>query len=214
MAWIAPTLEAAKLLVDLFKAALWPALVLTFLFLFRSQVASAIPRLKEIGLKGASFTDTSGGQANAEQTLTKPGAAVPQPPPTPATHIVEGRLRQNAAAIDPGHLEDHLFRLTASAQLYAHYCRVYIAIFGSQIELLKRLNEIGSSNVAIAQLRYSAAAHNFPDIYDKWPLNDWINFLVSTELISREGDMLSITDVGVEFLAFLPQQKLTENKVG
>jgi hypothetical protein len=214
MAWVAPVLEFTKVFVDLAKAALWPAVAAAFIWLFREQLRLLVPRLKSLGPTGASFVEAPNNQAEVERSITEPGSKTSLPPPTPAVRMVEDRLRANVPALGADSVTDNLYRLTAAAQLNAHYCRVYIAIFGSQITILKQTNELGPMEPGVARQIFSNAMKDFSAFYGAYTFEEWVSFLTNTELLTVESGRYVITDVGSGFLIFLPESKLTEHKAG
>jgi hypothetical protein len=91
---------------------------------------------------------------------------------------------------------------------------VYRTIFGSQIALLKSMNVHGGRAPRIAlEAIYDVAKANFPDLYSKYSLKSWIEFLVAQELISTADheDFAHTTD-GKEFLKWLTDNGIREDK--
>ncbi len=97
-----------------------------------------------------------------------------------------------------------LIRMSYKYKLY----QAYANIFGSQITLLEQLNTKpnGMSNSSVAEFYLKHENGTTSE------LESWLKFLIQSGFVTLESDKVSITDFGVEFLAFLVTDKLNKNK--
>lgn len=85
-------------------------------------------------------------------------------------------------------------------------------IFGSQIAALKRLNEVGRATVDDAREFFRPYAEQFPQLYNNYGFDGWLGFLKGGGLIVQNGNVLEISDFGRDFLIYLTERRLAENK--
>ena len=92
----------------------------------------------------------------------------------------------------------------ATTQIRAAYERLYGAIFGSQIKLLIHLNTTTAPvNVNIINSFYTEASITFPEVYNKYSFDNYLNFLKDNNLIEKKETGYIITETGIGFLTFL-----------
>ncbi|MFH0878314.1 MAG: hypothetical protein V2A34_01240 [Lentisphaerota bacterium] len=131
-------------------------------------------------------------------------------------------VRQNEEAIkrdienknlDPSKREQVLVRHLAIAQAGLWFERTYYMIFGSQIQLLKRLNEIrqGVDHEYVASF-FEAVKMQFQREFEKWSVEDYVRFLNLSNLIESTSTGYVITQAGSEFLVEIARRGLNEIK--
>lgn len=89
---------------------------------------------------------------------------------------------------------------------------VYYTIFGSQIKLLQRLEE---KNYSFRELQgyYEEAKNNIPELKSlNWEINEYLRFLITSNLIRMEQNEYFLTKNGKYFLSEIRRQSLRENK--
>jgi hypothetical protein len=127
----------------------------------------------------------------------------------------EARIR---ADLDKLKLEDNeavelLIQHLASTQLFLAAERLYRIIFGSQISVLKHLNLNSPANRVKMQTFYDEAKEKYPQIYEPYPFEAYINFLKTQNLVNTPDDInYSITQLGKEFLQWMVVEGRTEEK--
>lgn len=90
--------------------------------------------------------------------------------------------------------------------------RNYRLIFGSQIRLLKLLNDFGPRRASECRPLYDAVVKNETEFYRDYPFESWLQFVIGSGLIELVEDKLQITIFGRDFLRYLPMSQLTEAK--
>ena len=105
-----------------------------------------------------------------------------------------------------------LLRHLAGSQLLLTFEKINIAIFGSQIRLLRLLNSSdGISEEDVSQY-YSKVRLQFSEILNSWELGDYLSFLYSSMLIIKQDNNIYITNLGVEYLVWITKNRIKEDK--
>lgn len=212
-------IEIVKAVVEVVKATAWPIALLIIALTFRSGLLSALPSLfrRKFELEGLGFKakidaaeqQQAGGENPASEKLPETPAL--DPSPRVAVNIIETRVRGELSGIEAGKREPVLLRALAQSRLEAGHEFTYNRIFGSQILALKRLNEVGRATVDDARTFFKPYAEQFPQIYSNYGFDGWLGFLKAV-LIVQNGDVLEISDFGRDFLVYLTERRLSENK--
>lgn len=92
--------------------------------------------------------------------------------------------------------------------------RIYQLIYGSQIKLLQKLNYFSEKSKNIKYF-YDNAVNYFPETYQNYSFDNYLDFLVNQGLIlyDREIDLISITEVGTDFLRYLVESNSSLDKL-
>lgn len=92
--------------------------------------------------------------------------------------------------------------------------RIYQLIYGSQIRLLQKLNYSSEKSKNIKYF-YDNAVNYFPETYQNYSFDNYLDFLVNQGLIlyDREIDLISITEVGTDFLRYLVESNSSLDKL-
>ena len=235
-------IELAKAAVDLVRAVVWPFALVFLAVDFEPELRAALSSLlrrkvdfEGLGLKVAvhepeqqqtakDAEDVYGvpplitGPAenpSIERPLIERPSIEKQsldPSPRPAVTRIENELRDALKTIDPGKEGAVLLRSLAEARLERGHEAVYNRIFGSQIEFLKRLNEVPHLTVDQAREFFKPYADQFPQVYSKYSFDAWLNYMTVNALAARNGDDLEISEIGRDFLVYIINQRLPEKK--
>jgi len=118
----------------------------------------------------------------------------------------------------PSHEEKEklLIKLYASEKIARFFEHTYSSIFGSQIKALRYLNTYAGSYIPSTGIHkfYDAVKTQYERISSKYSFENWLNYLERIVLILRNKDTVCITVRGQEFLKYLVDQGLTDNKIG
>lgn len=223
----------------------WPSTVIPiaiiFFVMFRKPIADRLAGLKELSSKGAKFEEsakkqmaitkdpaqspleaiqetgdsqeTSAGRNGAEELLS----AMPLSPVLQMTEeIVRTGLR--AKGLDEtGPTVDVLVRYLAGTTLLLDFEQIHSAIFGSQIYLLKRLNEVRGSGQAweFIEDHFDKAKEQYPRVFVDWTVDRYMRYLEQTDLVLYGDERrCHITKRGLEFLQWVVNNGRLENKGG
>jgi hypothetical protein len=186
----------------------WPAvglvLGLVSIFRFAKPFARLIERTERIGKnglvafpKGAQQVSVPEGAAEREQLL--------EAFTSDALKVQEAIVRTEIRKAYPeatSESERLLVKYLAATQLALHFERVWAYIFDSQFDLLTVLNQnpAGESK-RLLQTAYENMKKS--PALDKHSFDEWIGFLIGSQLIAEHGDRMTITTTGKEFLKYL-----------
>jgi hypothetical protein len=113
----------------------------------------------------------------------------------------------------PEERADKLFRYAQALILVTHFNQTYALIYNSQIRILEFLNTSTSRHKDDLKPYYEQAKSDFPDMFEDYGFDDYLNFLVSNLLINvTPENIVEITVVGVDFLKFIIESRLPANK--
>ncbi len=94
----------------------------------------------------------------------------------------------------------------ASLQIRIAYTEIYYSIFGSQIALLQALNiQINPVESEFLVSFYDAAKQQYPEVYNSYSFESYINFLKSVGYVNTDQGKYFITFLGRGFLTFLAE---------
>jgi hypothetical protein len=215
-------IELIKAAVDLARVAAWPSAVVFLALKFKPELLSAVPSLfrrkvevEALGVRAsidAAVAEQQQAVAEnpAEEKLSQTSSL--DPSPRPAVTRIENEMRNELQAIDPGKKEAVLLRYLAQARLDRGHEYNYNRIFGSQIGFLKRLNEVPRITVDQARDFFKHYADQFPQVYSNYSFDAWLNFMTVNALAVRNGNDLEISEIGRDFLIYIINQRLLENK--
>lgn len=196
----------------------WPVAAVFIAALFRSDFRNLIPRIQEAGPTGVKFTphQAEQQQKSVDKKIDKPENK-PQlnAPQSKSIEIMEQRIKEFASTIEKEKVEATLIRLLSQAKIEAHFEMTYNYIFGSQIEALKRLNQNGPVNLDQAKVFFKSYEDKYPQFYggpNGSGFDSWIRFLIFQELVKQDGNIISITDIGRDFLIYIISKGRSENK--
>ena len=188
---------------------------LVFIVIFRQPLSELIRRTTKIGKDGL-----SAGPAPDAQREKFDSEAVQQLLEVIGNSIVitdiEGRvkneLKERGLNAD-GDTVKVLIRHLAGTQLLWSFEQIHNLIFGSQIFLLKKLNEVAGQGRSLAFV--SGHIDHFkalyPDRLGEWSFDQYLEFMFGRLLIVRHGDQIHITNLGVEYLTWVARNGRSEN---
>lgn len=188
---------------------------LVFIAMFRQPLSELIRRITKIGKEGV----TAGSVPEAQREKSDP-EAVQQLLDIVGKSIVitdiEGRIKSELKAkglnID-GDATKVLIRHLAGTQLLLSFEQIHNLIFGSQIFLLKKLNEVaGQGRPLIFVTDHIDRAKNLYSAgLGSWSYDQYLEFMYGRLLIVRHADQIHITNLGVEYLTWIARNGRREN---
>lgn len=203
--------------VSVARIAAWPLVIALVAWWHRDTLGKLLDSLptRPVTVKAPGGWEASLGASEQLQEARKPAieAAIQTAPPAarPAVADLEGRLRAQLAG-DQAQQTATLLRELAETRVRAGHESIYRLIFGSQIQALKQLDLRGTATVQEAQQYYNTLIALWPDLYPKYPFESWLNFLIAMLLVQRDGESLSTTIYGHDFLTYLTANRIPEAK--
>src|SRR5208283_51446 len=214
--------ELIKAVAEILRGIAWPISFGFVFWILRPGLLKVLPSLadRKVEVEGLGFKATiDASEAEQQQAVTdnpaseKLPAAVPLPSnERPALNRMEMRLRDDLKHIDPDKRENVLLQSLARTRLDGVHEFMYNRIFGSQIAFLRRLNEIPQITIEGAREFLKPFQTKFPQIYQTYDFEKWLNFLTTNGLVKQTGNVLVITDFAHDFLIYITQRRLTDNK--
>jgi hypothetical protein len=188
---------------------------LIFIFTFKKPLMGLIERTEKIGKDGLTVGNNSKIQENSSQSTSE---SVQTLLDYVGNSIVINKLETNIVKdlkdknLDSsGDTAKVLIKHLAGTQALLAFERIYSNIFGSQIQLLKRLNEQSRDNEYVLQ-HYNQICEKVPNFKDSITYDIYNNFLISNILIIKEDDSFLVTNMGIEFLTWLTRNGKLEGK--
>lgn len=209
-------LEILRELVGLIKGVAWPIIVLIGIFVLKGDISHVLRHAKIRASKDSIEYDV-GNVAQAAEKESSPFENIPENP-NPLIAKYEQQVREQlAVARSTLRLADDviLARALAEQNIVVAFERTYRLIWGAQIALIKRLNELGgSAPLEIIKHYYDLGKSQFPQIYENYTFNDWQQFLVRSDLITVSDGRVVLTLEGREFYPYIVRRGYSQTPGG
>ena len=107
-----------------------------------------------------------------------------------------------------------LIKQLGAAKILLEFEQIHNLIFGCQIFLLKKLNEVAGQGKPreFVAVYFEHAKSLFPEQLGNWSLEQYLAFLIARLLITTQGDSFHITNLGVEYLTWMIRNGRREDK--
>jgi hypothetical protein len=195
---------------------IWPGTVILlgviFMLLFRPQISEKLKHVKQVNRSGVTFTSPE--EKGAIQVSARDVSDLFGSNDSRLIIEMEDSIKSDLAAIPEQDKMDHLIRHLALAQIYRSFEQYYAIIFGSQISLLKKLNEAlgrGRDSVFI-KTHFQHVQELFAPDFDDWTVDTYMKYLFDCKLVTQQDNMFHITIRGIGFLVWLTKAGRGENK--
>jgi hypothetical protein len=199
----------------------WPhfafAFGLVFLLVFHEQLRALLGRITSIdktGIKTYVNPEIQREDPNkieaAQELLLAIGNTV-------VLQDIEGRIRGELTArqlVVEGETTKVLIKYLAAAQVGLEFEQIQNLIFGSQIFLLKKLNEVtGQGQLpTLVEAHFEEVQSMFPDSFADWSLEKYLYFLFERNLVVHQDCRYHITNLGKEYLVWMARTGRADNK--
>jgi hypothetical protein len=204
-------MQWAALLVDLIKGIAWPAAVVAIAYWFRDDLRAKIPSLTKAGPTGIEWQVQQ--TATTAKTWSGDLKELPGLQRTPLMGSIEKSIHGELELYKPEAHVDLLVRHLAQSRIESVFERIYGGIFGSQIAGLRALAARGK--VAMADtVQFFDDQKSHKGVLPEVTFASWFQFLKNFELIKAENDEVELTDIGKDFLLFISNRGLAENRPG
>ncbi len=206
---------------EILKAITWHHLAflfaLVFIVVFRQPLSGLIKRITKINKEG--LTAESSPEPQREKIGTS-AEAVQQLLDVVGNSIIineqEEIIRNELMAkglSTEGDTTKILMKHLAGTQLLLAFERIHSSIFGSQIFLLKKLNEVAGQGRTIEFVNdhIEHVKELYPEQLNDWNAEQYLGFLFSQSLITSNEEQIHITNLGVEYLTWLARNGRRED---
>ncbi len=204
-----------EFIVAFFKATAWPGAVVLVAFWFSKEVKTLIPRISKVSLSGVEISQSvqrANDPKELDKGILKGGDA--DKLNDPVARKIEEKYVADLDKLDPndsGEREKALIRSLTQQHMQKHFAIAYANIFGSQI---RALHELNSRNITIeeAEKMFVELKLEQPAL-ETWTLEQYLNYLFVWRFIDKNGNAISITETGKNFLHFLVLNSLSESRI-
>jgi len=194
--------------------------VFGFMLIFKKPITRLIDRTRRIGKKGL--------EADEAPEIGQQISGEVSPSPSPELQRVlesallierEESVREQLETLKIGHGPDYdpdLIRLISHFSFSLEFERTYSLIWGSQIDTLQLLNsrEAAGAHIDTVHIYYEHASLDYPDAYERYTYEEWLDFLVTSKLVSLTENNVTITVQGREFLKWMINEGRNLTKSG
>jgi hypothetical protein len=195
-------LEWVKALFDLLKGIAWPLAAFVLVWLFRDQIRPRLGQLRKLGTSGLEFDPQPLDPA-------RQGGIQPLPPhPMKTVNALIEQLKDELARFRDDYRETALIANLAQARVESNFEYIFGVIFQSQISALR---ELASKPLTLSEARKmyeTAIVPTNPEFYSTVDFDAWSKFLILQQLVTVDGESVSITDLGSDFLLFVDTKKV------
>lgn len=210
-------MENKQFIIELIKYGAWPAAVGVTIYFLKDKIGALIGG----GLKSAKHGGTEIHFFEGKQYV-KPSIEEQQSlqhlipvDPTGLRDEVESTINEQLAQISEDDKKiDILVKNLAQQQINNAFEKVYYNIFGYQIRLHEFLaiQTEGKAPIQTVLPFFESAKYNNLETYESWQFSDYVNFLLSWNLINNDKDEWFITKQGRAFIAYITAMQLNKNK--
>lgn len=210
-------METKHFIIELIKCGAWPVVAGAAIFLLRDKISVLFGG----GLKSAKHGDTEFQFFEGKQTI-KPKNPEHQNlqhliplDPTGLREDFETKINEQLVQI-AGDREkiDILVKNLAQQQISNAFEKVYYNIFGSQIRLLEYLSVQSEGKAAVQAVTpfFERAKFDSPEVFERHQFSDYMNFLLSWNLVTNKDHEWLITKHGRAFITYITAMQLDKNK--
>ncbi len=205
---------------EIIKALGWPhftfLFAILFVLLFRKPLFGLIARITSIDKSGikASQTPEAQREEQKKESIQQLLLAIGE---TIVLKDIEGRIKSDLkerGLETEGDTIKVLIKHLAAARILLEFEQIHNLIFDSQIFLLKKLNEVAGQGkpLEFVATHFEHVKSLFPKQLGDWSLEQYLAFLISRSLITIQGNLFHITNLGVEYLTWMIRNGRGEDK--
>jgi hypothetical protein len=199
----------------------WPhfafAFGIVFLLVFREQLRSLLGRITSIDKTGIKTQPNPENQREDQNRSEAAQVLLLAIGNTVVLQDIEGRIKNDLTVRKlniEGETTKVLIKYLAATQVTLEFEQIHGLIFGSQIYLLKKLNEVAGQGrlPADVEAQFEHVQKMFPKSFGDWSLEQYLYFLFERKLLVLLDGRYHISNLGKEFLVWLARTGRSENK--
>ena len=182
------------------------------LWQFKAPISKLIARIKTASTKGVDFFQEQE-SPKSEQGLDLL-RSVPSSPIVIQNEIYIKNQLVEKGVVNPAEQNEILIRQLAFNNLVARFHDVHNSIFGSQIYLLRRMNRFRENGLSREDVEshFRKVEELHTSNFEAWDTDMYLRFLLQRNLIIAGGAGYQITEFGVEYLSWLEQQGVRDDR--
>lgn len=208
------TFRCWKLFLDFLSSIAWPTLIMLIVIFFEKQIRRLIKNIKKVEAAGSSIEinpqqSTKAKSLNSEELETEqeiPLNEFLQKYTQSSRDIVKGVILRESETVNNSNSEDFNKLLVYAMLLYLdkYFRNLHSFIYGSQIELLMKINTNNNETKDSLKYIYDNAVLVNPSTYLNYSYGQYLQYLQNNALISiSENNNIVIMDQGKDFLTFI-----------
>lgn len=198
------------LILEYIKVIVWPVIVSGFLLYFRNNIRGLIDRITTIKEPGGTEI-----RAEQERKIEKQEEGIGKISDENIKKDLQLQIeevkktyeeelsKEKKASTDKDKIINNLLEQLSFKSLQLEFEQIYKLIFGSQIDLLKRLRQSSSGEANKDTIFFFALIQRLFTVFASWTFSQYMNFLSTTGLIYFNNDRYFITDKGKAFLGYI-----------
>jgi hypothetical protein len=201
---------------EISKSLAWPICLLILVKVFHKQISNFIHRIIKIDKEGITAISIS------EMQLEKPKPeAVQLLLDVVSKSVVIASIEEDIkndlmgkGLETTGNTIDVLIRHLAGTSLLLSFVQIHSQIFGSQLILLNKLNEMVGQGRSVTFINdyFDHIKLSFPEAFDEWSVDQYLNYMFVNLLITQNENKIHITNKGVEYLTWIARNGIQDNK--
>jgi len=196
---------------DLLRGVAWPVAIIWIATLFHREIKTLILQIREVGPKGMRIAPSVQSEADSDKiTGEKISKLKLEDLKDPVAIQIEDSTRKILKEIPEDEREARLIRALTLSQINKDFMLIYSNIFGSQIRALRTLNS-GPISTAEASKYFGALKMEFP-VFTSWNIDSYLRYLIHWKLIEQHESEYYITETGRNFLRFIVDNRLSEDR--
>ena len=213
-------MNEAQYVLELLNAIAWHhlAFVIAIIFIckFRNQISALINRTRKIGMEGLSADPIPDKQQEKIETNSEAAQKLLKlVGDSPVIIEQENRINEDLKSINADERVLVLTKYLAGTQILLAFEKIYAIIFRSQISILNMLNENRGQGMPVNSIDtyINIVKADYSETLGKWTNEQYLKFLYDSFLIMKEGDKIHITNLGIEFLAWMTREGRSQHKL-
>ena len=209
--------ELVQILKENYYATWMFSILLVCIIIFRTPLSEFVSRLKSVKIgKGGLAADSVQFAQNGERRTKTADDLLEDFGRHELLIDIENKIKADLKEKNIHVQEDSvtklLVRSLAGAQILLHFEQVHSVIFGTQIGILKNINEAPNRSISTADMHslFEEAQKKFPNLHKNEEA--FLGYLSGTNLIVLENDAYTLTPTGSEFLVWMIKTGKPDNK--
>lgn len=206
-------------ITSLIKPVIWPVVVLVgsivFLLLFRQQIIGILGRVWKIGRGGLEMlplpqeSHEEGRKKVVDELMGSQDSKLVQE----QQELIKEDLEKRGLEVESDTARV-LIKHLAQTHIELSFEQAYGSIYGTQIVLLKKLNEVAGKGQPpeFVSAYLASVKERYPDQFKDWDLERYLTFLRNHLLITIKDGNYHITVKGVDFLLWLARYGRSEDR--
>jgi len=198
----------------------WPhfafAFGVVFLLVFHAQLRALLGRITSIDKTGIRTQPNPEIQREDPKKIEAAQELLLAIGNTVVLQDIEGRIRNELTTRQlsvEGETTKVLIKYLAAAQVGLEFEQIQNLIFGSQIYLLNKLNQVTGQgqSLTLIESHFEHVQNMFSDSFADWTLEKYLHFLFERRLIVLQDGRYHITNLGKEYLVWKARTGRADN---